>query len=49
MDAPLRILVVDDRHDAADSMAMLLGITGHEVDVAYDGQGLPGEGFGGTV
>jgi DNA-binding response OmpR family regulator len=34
---PLRILVVDDGHDAADSLAMLLGITGHEVHVAYDG------------
>jgi CheY-like chemotaxis protein len=35
----LRILVVDDNRDAADSLAMLLGLSGHEVQVAYDGQG----------
>ncbi len=32
-----RILVVDDNHDAAESMAMLLGSTGHEVRVEHDG------------
>lgn len=32
-----RILVVDDNRDAADSLAMLLGIMGHEVRTAYDG------------
>ena len=32
-----RILVADDNHDAADSMAMLLRDTGHEVEVVYDG------------
>jgi CheY-like chemotaxis protein len=38
MDAqPLRILVVDDRCDAADSLAILLRVAGHEVHVAYDG------------
>ena len=33
----VRILVVDDNRDAADTMAMLLGAKGHEVRVAYDG------------
>ena len=33
-----RILVVDDNRDAADSLAMLLGMDGHEVRVAYSGQ-----------
>src|SRR5690606_12428026 len=32
-----RVLVVDDSPDAADSMACLLSIRGHEVRVAYDG------------
>jgi PAS domain S-box-containing protein len=31
------ILVVDDNRDAADSLAMLLGIWGHDVHLAYDG------------
>lgn len=30
-----RVLVVDDDADAADSVAMLLRLNGHEVDVAY--------------
>lgn len=34
----LRILVVDDNRDAADSTAILLGIWGHQVQVAYDGK-----------
>ena len=33
-----RILLVDDNRDAADSMAMLLRLAGHEVRTAYDGQ-----------
>ena len=33
----LRILVVDDLADAADSLAILLRILGHEVRTAYDG------------
>lgn len=33
----LNILVVDDNRDAADSMALLLQMTGHAVQVAYDG------------
>lgn len=32
-----RILVVDDNTDAADSLGMLLGILGHEVEIAHDG------------
>ncbi|QET01856.1 PAS domain S-box protein [Cupriavidus pauculus] len=34
---PLRVVLVDDNRDAADSMAMLLEMSGHEVAVAYDG------------
>jgi CheY-like chemotaxis protein len=33
-----RILVADDNRDAADSLAVMLRIAGHEVRVAYDGQ-----------
>ena len=32
-----RVLVVDDNHDSADSLAMLLGMLGHEVQTAHDG------------
>ncbi len=32
-----RILVVDDNRDSAKTLAMLLGITGHETAVAHDG------------
>jgi CheY-like chemotaxis protein/two-component sensor histidine kinase len=32
-----RVLVVDDNVDAADSLAMLLGLRGQDVRVAYDG------------
>ncbi len=35
--APLRILLVDDNRDSADSLAMLLELKGHEVRIAYDG------------
>ena len=35
--APLRILVVDDNQDAADSMAFLLQLDGHETRIARDG------------
>lgn len=34
----MRILVVDDNADSADSLAMLLQYAGHEVKVASDGQ-----------
>lgn len=33
----LRILVVEDNQDAADSLRMLLELDGHEVTVAYSG------------
>jgi CheY-like chemotaxis protein len=33
----LRIVVADDNRDAANSLAMLLRLAGHEVRVAYDG------------
>ncbi len=32
-----RMLVVDDNRDAADSIALLLEVAGHEVRTAYDG------------
>jgi PAS domain S-box-containing protein len=35
--AGLRVLVVDDNRDAADSLAMLLRLIGNEVHTAYDG------------
>lgn len=34
---PLRILVVDDNHAAADALSKLLTIKGHTVKVAYEG------------
>ena len=34
-----RLLVVDDNQDAANSLAMLLKLQGHEVRVAYSGMG----------
>ncbi len=33
----LRVLVIDDNRDSADGLAMLIGLKGHEVRVAYDG------------
>jgi signal transduction histidine kinase len=33
----LRVLVVDDNQDSADSMALLLQLRGHQVRTAYDG------------
>lgn len=35
---PVRILVVDDNDDAASSLAMLLAISGHEVEVENSGR-----------
>ncbi len=35
--AALRILIVDDNIDAADSLGMLLGFEGHAVDVVHSG------------
>ena len=37
-DEGLRIVVVDDVPDAAESLAMLLRLNGHEVRTAYGGQ-----------
>jgi signal transduction histidine kinase len=34
----LRVLVADDNHDAAESLAMLLRLSGHTTHTAYDGQ-----------
>jgi CheY-like chemotaxis protein len=36
----LRVLVVDDNRDAADSLAVLVGMWGHEVRVAYNGSAI---------
>jgi signal transduction histidine kinase len=35
---PRRVLVVDDNRDAAESLAQLLEIQGHDVRLAYDGE-----------
>jgi two-component system CheB/CheR fusion protein len=37
--APRRILVVDDNVDTAESLAVLLRMRGHRVEVAHEGQG----------
>ena len=34
---PRRVLIVDDNHDSADMMALLLTFVGHEVRTAHDG------------
>jgi CheY-like chemotaxis protein len=34
-----RVLVVDDNRDAAESLADLVAVLGHESEVAYDGPG----------
>ena len=36
--AARRILVADDNRDAADSLAFMLRLSGHQVRIAYDGQ-----------
>ena len=33
----LRVLIVEDHHDSADSLARLVRLAGHEVEVAYSG------------
>ena len=35
---PRRVLVADDLRDSADTLAMLLRLHGHEVQIAYDGE-----------
>jgi len=35
----LRVLVVDDNRDAADTCAMLLELSGHQVETAYTARG----------
>jgi CheY-like chemotaxis protein len=35
---PLKILVVDDHHDGAESMSALLALRGHDVRLAHDGE-----------
>ena len=35
--APIRILVVDDNHDSADSLGLLLKLLGNEVRIVHDG------------
>ena len=37
MNAARRILVVDDNRDSAESLAMLLKLTGNETHIAHDG------------
>jgi PAS domain S-box-containing protein len=37
-DAPLRILVVDDNRDSAETLTMLLELMGNEMSAAYDGE-----------
>lgn len=37
-DHPFRILVVDDNHDSAMSLAMMLSIMGHDTRTAHDGE-----------
>lgn len=37
---PLRVLVVDDNRDSADSLGLLLEALGHDTRVAYDAEGV---------
>jgi two-component system CheB/CheR fusion protein len=34
---PIRVLCVDDNHDAAESLALILNLLGMQAEVAYDG------------
>ena len=34
---PRKILIVDDNRDAAETLAMIVGLSGHEVHLAHDG------------
>jgi PAS domain S-box-containing protein len=40
----LRVLIVDDSRDAAESLAMLVRLAGHDVHTAYDGESALGIG-----
>ena len=40
----LRILVVDDNRDGADSLSMLLKLMGNKIRTAYDGEAGGGGG-----
>jgi CheY-like chemotaxis protein len=42
----LRVLIVDDNRDAADSQAVLVRLWGHETRVAYDGEHAVAESAG---
>jgi two-component system CheB/CheR fusion protein len=35
----LRLLIVDDLHDSANSLATIVGWWGYKTDIAYDGKG----------
>jgi DNA-binding response OmpR family regulator len=35
---PLRVLIVEDQVDSAETLAVVLRLEGHEVRVAYDGE-----------
>jgi CheY-like chemotaxis protein len=37
---PVRVLIVDDNQDAADSLALLLRLKGHEVETIYAAEGV---------
>ena len=39
-DRTLRVLVVDDNKDAADSLSRLVQLWGHQVQTAYDGSAI---------
>src|SRR5262249_38693494 len=39
MQSSLRILVVEDLHDSADSMGLLLGLWGYQSIITYEGAG----------
>ena len=39
MQPSLRILVVEDLHDSADSLGLLLGLWGYQAVITYDGAG----------
>ena len=41
--APCKALVVDDNHDAADTLAMMLDLLGHETRRLYDPHAVPAE------